>query len=102
MTGRVSDMINRGGSTIAPAEVEAVLLALDGVDDAAVFGIDDERLGQVPAAAIVGAADPEVLRPLVRERLSGYKVPERWVVLDELPRNANGKVDRKALRTRLG
>lgn len=101
VTGRVSDMINRGGSTIAPAEVEAVLLGLDGVHDAAVFGIDDDRLGQVPAAAIVGQVDPEVLRTLVRERLSGYKVPERWIVLDALPRNANGKVDRKALRARL-
>ena len=89
VTGRVSDMINRGGSTIAPAEVEAVLLALDGVEDAAVVGIGDDRLGQVPAAAIVGTVEPETLRPLVREQLSGYKVPERWLVLDELPRNAN-------------
>ncbi|MEM8707642.1 MAG: long-chain fatty acid--CoA ligase [Actinomycetota bacterium] len=101
VTGRVGDMINRGGATIAPTEVESTLLSLDGVIDAAVFGVDDERLGQVVAAAVVGDVEPDVLRPLVRARLSGYKVPERWLVLDDLPRNANGKVDRNELRARL-
>ena len=101
VTGRVSDMINRGGATIAPAEVESVLLALDGVDDVAVFGVADERLGQVVAAAVVGTDDTDRLATEARAALSGYKVPERWLPLSALPRNANGKVDRRELRRRL-
>ena len=101
VTGRVSDMINRGGATIAPAEVESVLLALDGVDDVAVFGVADERLGQVVAAAVVGTEDTDRLAAEARAALSGYKVPERWLSVSALPRNANGKVDRRALQRRL-
>ncbi|MEM8706556.1 MAG: AMP-binding protein [Actinomycetota bacterium] len=102
VTGRVGDMINRGGATIAPAEVEAVLLSVDGVEDAAVFGVPDERLGQAVAAAVVGTGDADRLRAAVRERLSGYKTPEHWLTVDALPRNANGKVDRDELRRRVG
>lgn len=97
--GRRSDMITRGGATIAPAEVERVIAAIDGVQDVAVFGVDDERLGQRVAAAIVGSVDANDVRDAVRRRLSGYKVPETWFLLEQLPRNANGKVDRRALRS---
>ena len=72
--GRRSDMITRGGATIAPAEVERVIAAIDGVQDVAVFGVDDERLGQRVAAAIVGSVDASDVRDAVRRRLSGYKV----------------------------
>ena len=102
VSGRISEMINRGGASIAPAEVEAVILALEGVVDVAVFGVPDERLGQIVAAAVVGDADVEALGAALRSTLSGYKVPEHWIRVDPLPRNANGKVDRAALRTMLG
>ncbi|MDG1367405.1 MAG: hypothetical protein P8P85_10135, partial [Acidimicrobiales bacterium] len=98
VSGRISDMINRGGATISPTEVEGVLLAIDGIDDAAVFGLDDDRLGQRVAAAIVGRLEPDAARKAARQSLSGYKVPESWLVLDEIPRNAGGKVDRPALQ----
>lgn len=98
VAGRMSDMINRGGATIAPREVEAALLALTGVLDAAVIGLPDPRLGQVVAAAVVGPVDPVALRDGLRERLSSYKVPERLVVVDEITRNPGGKVDRAALQ----
>ncbi|MGB0499969.1 MAG: AMP-binding enzyme, partial [Acidimicrobiales bacterium] len=100
--GRLSEMINRGGASIAPAEVEAALLALDGVADAAVFGLPDERLGDIVAAAVVCDADVEALGIALRSTLSGYKVPEHWIRVDTLPRNANGKVDRAALRAMVG
>ena len=100
--GRIVDMINRGGATIAPAEVERTLLAVPGVEDAAVFGIDDDRLGQQVAAAIVGSAEPGDVRAAARAALSGYKVPATWLVLDAIPRNANGKIDRNALRALAG
>ncbi len=102
VSGRMSEMINRGGANIAPAEVEAALLALDGVADAAVFGVPDERLGEIVAAAVVGDADVEALGIALRSTLSGYKVPEHWIRVDTLPRNANGKVDRAALRAMVG
>ncbi len=98
VSGRISDMINRGGATISPTEVEGVLLGIDGIDDAAVFGLEDDRLGQRVAAAIVGRLEPDAAREAARQSLSGYKVPESWLVLDEIPRNAGGKVDRPALQ----
>ena len=102
VSGRMSEMINRGGANIAPAEVEAALLALDGVADAAVFGVPDDRLGHIVAAAVVGDAAVETLGPALRSTLSGYKVPAAWLRLDTLPRNPNGKVDRSALRAMVG
>ena len=76
--------------------------SLDGVADAAVFGLPDERLGDIVAAAVVGDADVEALGTALRSTLSGYKVPEHWLRVDTLPRNANGKVDRAALRAMAG
>jgi len=101
VNGRLSEMINRGGASIAPAEIEAALLALDGVADVAVFGVPDERLGNIVAAAVVGDVDVDTLSPAVRSTLSGYKVPEAWIHLDTLPHNQNGKVDRSTLRAML-
>ncbi len=100
--GRISSMINRGGSTISATEVEAVLRTHPQVNDVAVFGFDDERLGQRVAAAVVGN-DLEVaaLRDHVRQQLSGHKTPERWLLLPELPRNRMGKVSLVTLREQL-
>lgn len=98
VVGRISDMINRGGATIAPSEIERVLLGLEGVDDAAVFALDDPRLGQRVAAAIVGTVEPAEIAGKARAVLSSYKVPETWYVVDAIPRNANGKVDRRRLQ----
>ena len=98
VAGRMSEMINRGGATIAPREVETALLASPGVRDAAVVGLPDPRLGETVAAAVVGAVDVARVRDAVRERLSGYKVPMHLLVVDEIPRNRGGKVDRAALR----
>ena len=96
--GRIVDMIDRGGAMVSPAEVEAALRDQPGVRDAAVFGAADDRLGQAVAAAVVGAVDPAVVTEGLRASLSAYKVPERWLVLDALPRNRSGKVDRQKLQ----
>ncbi|UGQ11249.1 fatty acid--CoA ligase family protein [Yinghuangia sp. ASG 101] len=104
LSGRHSDMIIRGGENVHPLEVETVIAAHPHVAEAAVIGTPDERLGQrvvafvVPAGGEAGRPDPERLRVFTRSRLSGFKVPERWFFVDELPRNANGKVLRRALR----
>jgi O-succinylbenzoic acid--CoA ligase len=102
ITGRRSDRIVTGGVNVDPIEIEDILRLHGGVSDAAVVGLPDERWGEVVAAAVVreGGAypDPAELEELTRARLTTAKVPRRWLFLSELPRNANGKVDRDAVR----
>ncbi|MEV5829746.1 class I adenylate-forming enzyme family protein [Spirillospora sp. NPDC052242] len=103
LSGRRSDMIIRGGENVHPAEVEAVLAACPGVADVAVVGVPDDRLGQTVAAFVVpadAAAPPDhaAMRTFARAELSGFKVPVHWHFVEELPRNANGKVLRRVLR----
>jgi o-succinylbenzoate---CoA ligase len=99
VAARRTDLIISGGENVYPAEVETVLLAAPGVVDAAVFARPDAEWGQVPVAAVVAGPgfSPEEAERHCRARLAGYKVPRRFVVLPELPRNAAGKVDRAAL-----
>ena len=95
LTGRSKEIIIRGGTNIAPAEVEDVLHSHAGVSEAAVVGVDHEILGQDVAAAVVMRPEhdgPPELDAWCRQRLADYKVPRVFVELDELPRNANGKV----------
>jgi acyl-CoA synthetase (AMP-forming)/AMP-acid ligase II len=98
-------VIIRGGANVYPAEVERVLAAVDGVAGCAVLGVDDERLGERVVAAVEADAgvvlDPDALAARCRRELARYKVPERFLVFDVLPRNAMGKVDRGALRDRV-
>ena len=100
------DRIVRGGENIAPAEVEAVLLAHPAIADAAVVALADPLWGHVPAAAIVlasGAPDPgdESLTAHCRASLAGFKVPVSFLRLDALPRTSGGKLRREAVRALL-
>jgi long-chain acyl-CoA synthetase len=100
LDGRVSDMINRGGLKVFPGTVEDVLVAADGVREAAVVGVPDERLGEVPWAFVSRAHDGLSEADLIswcRERLSPYRVPVRVVFVDQLPRNDVGKVVKREL-----
>ncbi len=101
---RVKDMINRGGHKVFSAEVERVLIDHGSVEAAAVIGLPDTVAGEAVVAFVVPtpgtAPEPGVLRRWVRERLADYATP-RWVhVVDELPRNATGKVLKRELRER--
>jgi acyl-CoA synthetase (AMP-forming)/AMP-acid ligase II len=100
--GRVSDVINRGGLKVFPAEVAEVLLLAASVADAAVVGAPDDRLGELPVAFVVPAGpdhavDAVELEHLCRQHLAPYKVPVRFEVVDALPRNEIGKVLHAAL-----
>ena len=95
--GRVSDMINRGGLKVFPDEVAEVLRLAPDVDDAAVVGVPDERLGEVPgpsssARPVRPPLDVDALDALCRQHLAPYKVPVRFLPIDALPRNEVGKV----------
>ena len=93
--GRVSDMINRGGLKVHPSEVQEVLRLHPSVADAAVVGVPDDRLGEVPWGFVVpesGELDPAALIAHCREHLAAYKVPVEFRAVAELPRNEVGKV----------
>jgi long-chain acyl-CoA synthetase len=99
--GRADDVIVRGGFKVAPETVVRALRAHPAVADAAVAPIPDRRLGHVPVAAVElrsgAAADAEALREHCRATLTPYEVPARVFVVDELPRGAALKVDRRRL-----
>ncbi|MEV0595513.1 class I adenylate-forming enzyme family protein [Nonomuraea cavernae] len=99
--GRVSDMINRGGLKIFPDEVEEVLRRHPSVRDAAVAGVPDRRLGEVPHAWIVpqsGEIDAVALEAWCREHLVAYKVPVAFAEVETMPRSDVGKLLRRQLR----
>ncbi|MEV4052465.1 FadD3 family acyl-CoA ligase [Amycolatopsis sp. NPDC049688] len=98
ITGRLKDMYISGGFNVYPAEVEHALTELAGVRDAAVIGVPDERMGEVGKAFVVGTGlTEEAVIVFCRERLANYKTPRFVEFLDELPRNASGKVLKRLL-----
>lgn len=106
VTGRLKEMINRGGQKVSPREVENVLLRHPAVIDAAVFPIPDERLGEEVGAAVVTQGHPQVtelqLREFVAQSLAAYKVPRHVVLASEIPRTAAGKLRRGDLAGHFG
>jgi O-succinylbenzoic acid--CoA ligase len=101
VTGRLSARIVSGGASVDPVEVEDVLREHPGVAEACVVGVPDERWGEIVTAAVVprevGTLDAETLATFCEGKLANPKRPRAWTFLDELPRNANGKVDRGAV-----
>lgn len=102
LTGRVSDLIIRGGLKVWPDDVEEALRHHPQIAEAAVVGMADERLGQVPWAFVVPAGEgslppEEDLDAHCRSHLAAYKVPTRFVAVDHLPRNEVGKLLRRQL-----
>ncbi len=100
---RAKDMVLRGGENVYCSEVETAIYQTEGVAEAAVFGIPDDRLGEVVAAAIVLAPGVSMtageLQAELAEHIAAYKIPERiWFLDDQLPRNANGKFVKRQLR----
>jgi acyl-CoA synthetase (AMP-forming)/AMP-acid ligase II/thioesterase domain-containing protein len=99
--GRLSELINRGGEKIAPAEIDSALLRHPAIAEAAAFAIPHPRLGEDVAAAIVlhpGAqTTPAELRQFLQRELASFKIPHRILILDRLPKGATGKVQRRLL-----
>jgi fatty-acyl-CoA synthase len=99
--GRDDEMIVSGGENVFPREVEDLLSDHEGVDEAAAIGVDDEKFGQRLRAFVVKADGSDVsedeLRDHVKSNLANYKVPREIVFVDELPRNATGKVLKREL-----
>jgi fatty-acyl-CoA synthase len=98
--GRDDDMIVSGGENVFPQEVEDLLAGHEKIAEAAVFGVDDEQYGQRLKAVVVknGDISEDEIRSYVKSNLAGYKVPRDVEFIDELPRNATGKVLKRELR----
>jgi acyl-CoA synthetase (AMP-forming)/AMP-acid ligase II len=102
VTDRIKDMIISGGENIYPAEIERVLAEHPYIADVAVFGVPDERWGEVPKAVLVAkpgaTVDTEQVLAYCRQHLASFKCPKSVDVVAELPRNPTGKILKKDLR----
>ncbi len=106
ITGRLKELINRGGEKISPLEVDDILLSHPDVAQAVTFAMPHEKLGEEVAAAVVlkpGARMGEAaMRDYVRARIADFKTPRRVVFLDEIPKGPTGKIQRIGLAEKLG
>jgi oxalate---CoA ligase len=97
LTGRLKELINRGGEKISPLEVDAVLLEHPAVAEAVSFAVPDPKYGEEVQGAVVlkGHADAREIVAFCRDRLADFKVPKRIHIADALPRTATGKIQRR-------
>ncbi|MGM0586166.1 MAG: acyl--CoA ligase [Pseudomonadota bacterium] len=106
ITGRLKEIINRGGEKVSPLEVDEALMDHPAVAQAVTFAMPHPKLGEEVAAAVVlkeGAeADEASIRNFVREHLADFKTPRKIVILDEIPKGATGKLQRIGLAEKLG
>ena len=106
ITGRLKEIINRGGEKISPREVDEVLMDHPAVAQAVTFAMPHDKLGEEVAAAIVlregESAEESDVRDFVSGHLADFKVPRRVLVLDEIPKGATGKLQRIGLAEKLG
>lgn len=102
ITGRIKDMIIRGGENIYPREIEEFLYTLDGVRDAQVVGIPDNKYGEIVGAFVMlqeGAdLSEEDIRDCSMQKIARYKVPKHVFIVDEYPMTASGKIQKFKLR----
>lgn len=99
LIGRLKEMINRGGEKIAPREIDDALLQHPAVGEAVAFGSPHPTWGEEVAAAVVlkGEASEKELIAFARERLADYKVPRKLYIVEQIPRTATGKIQRRSV-----
>ena len=106
VTGRLKEIINRGGEKIAPLEVDEILLDHDAVAQVCTFALPHEKLGEEVAAAVVladgAAVTARELRQFAARRLADFKTPRKIVFVDEIPKGPTGKIQRIGLASALG
>src|SRR5665213_2450704 len=106
LTGRLKELINRGGEKISPLEIDTVIMDHPAVAQVVTFGMPHDKLGEDVAAAVVlregAACDERELRAFVGSRVADFKVPRKIVFLTEIPKGATGKLQRIGLAEKLG
>ncbi len=106
ITGRLKDMIIRGGENIYPREIEALLSEHPRVANAVIIGVPDEKWGEQVAAVIQPVSSeeppsPAELHDYCRAHLAAYKTPKLWCFVDQFPTTATGKIQKFVLRERV-
>ncbi len=106
LTGRLKELINRGGEKISPLEIDTVIMDHPAVAQVVTFGIPHDKLGEDVAAAVVlregASCDERELRAFVGSRVADFKVPRKIIFLEEIPKGATGKLQRIGLHEKLG
>ena len=106
LTGRLKEIINRGGEKISPREVDEVLMDHPAVAQVVTFGMPHDKLGEEVAAAVVlregKTATEHEIRAFVATKLADFKVPKKILIMDEIPKGATGKLQRIGLAQKLG
>jgi acyl-CoA synthetase (AMP-forming)/AMP-acid ligase II len=106
LTGRLKEIINRGGEKISPLEVDGILMDHPAVQQVVTFAVPHDKLGEDVAAAVVlregHQADEAAIRAFAATRLAAFKVPKRIIILPEIPKGATGKLQRIGLAQKLG
>lgn len=99
LTGRIKELVNRGGEKISPLEVDAALLSHPGVKEAVAFAVPDDKYGEEVNAAVIWREDQKAtvseLNAVAGQKLASFKMPKRIFVVDDLPRTATGKIQRR-------
>ena len=106
LTGRLKEIINRGGEKISPLEVDAVMLAHPEIAQVVCFAVPHDKLGEEIAAAVVlsegSELDEKAIRAFTAEHVADFKVPRSVIILDEIPKGATGKIQRIGMAEKLG
>jgi acyl-CoA synthetase (AMP-forming)/AMP-acid ligase II len=106
ISGRLKEIINRGGEKVSPREVDDVLMEHPAVAQAVTFALPHDKLGEEVAAIVVlregASAEPRAIRDFAAERLAAFKVPREILIRDEIPKGATGKLQRIGLAQKLG
>ncbi len=100
ISGRAKDLIISGGYNVYPKEIELLLDEMEGVAESAVIGVPHPDFGEAVIAVVIGQGEEAAIIGLAREKLAAFKCPKRVMFVDELPRNAMGKVQKNLLRER--
>ncbi|USK47708.1 AMP-binding protein [Bacillus sp. CMF12] len=98
ISGREKNMILYGAINIFPEEIEKVIILHPAVEEAAVIGMEDPYWGQIAVAIIKGKTDALELKRLCKNHLASYKVPRKWIFIEEMPYTAGGKIARAQLK----
>lgn len=106
ISGRLKEIINRGGEKIAPREVDDVIQAHPAIDQVVTFAIPHDKLGEAVAAVVVlkegATVEPSEIKAFAGERLAAFKIPSTIIIRDEIPKGATGKLQRIGLAEKLG
>lgn len=102
IVGRSKDLIISGGFNVYPKEIEALLLEIETIREAAVIGIPDEEWGEKVVGVLIGSGNPAAILEYCKQRLAPYKRPKAIIFTDDFPRNAMGKIQKAKLRQQWG